>query len=446
MSLADFLAVLFWLVIIYSIAFIAVLFRYPKQNPSSPPYQSYFLYGLTIKLLGVLAFDAIYVFYYGGGDTQGYYILSQGLYHAFFHQPDAAFQVLLFTDAGETSYYTADITRSIAGFFNDVGTFTVVRFSALFSLVTANSFWANSLLFAALSYGGVWAIYRVMVRQYPALHYPLAWAVLAMPSVVFWGSGILKDSLSMAGLGALLYGLYHLFFARRGWIHSSLMLLLAWAGADLIWSTKEYIIIAFVPAFVYWLLLHYRQQISDRRLRTAIFLVCLMLGSAVLYLTAGYLAKIGNVLFMQFVKLAMDFQGWHGFLNEHRGGSGYSLGTVNFTVGGILSKFPASVIVTLFRPWLYEVRNPVMLLTALESMALLGITLYTLARVGVSGVWSTLQKSPFAVFCLTFALLFAFAVGFTSYNFGALARYKIPCLSFYAAFWIFAWHSKTDDV
>ena len=30
-----------------------------------------------------------------------------------------------------------------------------------------------------------------------------------------------------------------------------------------------------------------------------------------------------------------------------------------------------------------------------------------------------------AQFCLIFSMLFAFAVGFTSYNFGALVRYKI---------------------
>jgi hypothetical protein len=29
-------------------------------------------------------------------------------------------------------------------------------------------------------------------------------------------------------------------------------------------------------------------------------------------------------------------------------------------------------------------------------------------------------------------LIFAFAVGISSYNFGALSRYKIPCLPFYA--------------
>ena len=43
-------------------------------------------------------------------------------------------------------------------------------------------------------------------------------------------------------------------------------------------------------------------------------------------------------------------------------------------------------------------------------------------------------KDPNLMFFLIFSLIFAFAVGITSYNFGALSRYKIPCLPFYGAF------------
>jgi hypothetical protein len=42
-------------------------------------------------------------------------------------------------------------------------------------------------------------------------------------------------------------------------------------------------------------------------------------------------------------------------------------------------------------------------------------------------------KDPNLTFCLVFSIIFAFAVGISSYNFGALSRYKIPCLPFYAA-------------
>jgi len=42
------------------------------------------------------------------------------------------------------------------------------------------------------------------------------------------------------------------------------------------------------------------------------------------------------------------------------------------------------------------------------------------------------MNDPTIQFCLIFSVIFAFAVGISSYNFGALSRYKIPCLPFYA--------------
>ena len=38
------------------------------------------------------------------------------------------------------------------------------------------------------------------------------------------------------------------------------------------------------------------------------------------------------------------------------------------------------------------------------------------------------------VMCLLFALSFAFVVGISTYNFGSLSRYKIPCTPFYMLF------------
>jgi hypothetical protein len=46
---------------------------------------------------------------------------------------------------------------------------------------------------------------------------------------------------------------------------------------------------------------------------------------------------------------------------------------------------------------------------------------------------------------LVFSVIFAFAVGFTSFNFGALARYKIPFMPFYfIALFILADAQKKD--
>jgi hypothetical protein len=40
---------------------------------------------------------------------------------------------------------------------------------------------------------------------------------------------------------------------------------------------------------------------------------------------------------------------------------------------------------------------------------------------------------PMLIFTFVFSMIFAFAVGLSSYNFGALVRYKIPCMSYFMA-------------
>ena len=55
--------------------------------------------------------------------------------------------------------------------------------------------------------------------------------------------------------------------------------------------------------------------------------------------------------------------------------------------------------------------------------------------------------NPEVQFCLIFSLLFAFSVGFTSYNFGSLVRYKIPFMPFYyIALFILADKEKQPEV
>jgi hypothetical protein len=98
----------------------------------------------------------------------------------------------------------------------------------------------------------------------------------------------------------------------------------------------------------------------------------------------------------------------------------------------MLSKFPAAVVVTLYRPFMWEARKIIVFLSALEALIFLYFTLKVLV-VHKTKLISIVGKDPTLMFCFVFAIIFAFAVGISSYNFGALSRYKIPCLPFYAA-------------
>ena len=120
------------------------------------------------------------------------------------------------------------------------------------------------------------------------------------------------------------------------------------------------------------------------------------------------------------------------YVGESQGGSVYTLGDdFDFTLLGMLRKFPLAVNVTLFRPYLWEAYNPVMLLSALESFATLVLTVYILFQVGIGRLFRYLTARPIILFCLLFAVAFSFSVGISTYNFGSLVRYKIPMFPFY---------------
>jgi hypothetical protein len=54
-----------------------------------------------------------------------------------------------------------------------------------------------------------------------------------------------------------------------------------------------------------------------------------------------------------------------------------------------------------------------------------------LLKVGPIKVYGYISNDSFLLMCVVFAVFFGFAVGFSSYNFGALSRYKIPAVPFF---------------
>jgi hypothetical protein len=122
---------------------------------------------------------------------------------------------------------------------------------------------------------------------------------------------------------------------------------------------------------------------------------------------------------------AYDIRYWTG----RDAGSGYTLGELDGTFSSMIKLSPQAINATLFRPYLWEVNNPLMLLSALESFAVLAICIYISIRQNVR--IASILSTPDVVFLLVFSLTFAFAVGVSTFNFGSLVRYKIPLLPYF---------------
>jgi hypothetical protein len=183
---------------------------------------------------------------------------------------------------------------------------------------------------------------------------------------------------------------------------------------------------------VFWLFSRYRYAIKSNFIRIFIgpFLVVVGVGlAAFVLLQLGQAAE--RYSFDEIMRTAKNTQNWLVYSSQQQGGSFYTLGDIDYTPMGLLRAFPKSVNVAMFRPYIWEARKPMLVVAAIEGMITFFMTIRLLLRAGLLNFFKLILANPEVQFCLIFSIIFAFAVGFTSFNFGALARYKIPFMPFY---------------
>ncbi|MBK8416165.1 MAG: hypothetical protein IPL22_17680 [Bacteroidetes bacterium] len=88
----------------------------------------------------------------------------------------------------------------------------------------------------------------------------------------------------------------------------------------------------------------------------------------------------------------------------------------------MLAKAPAAINVALFRPYIWEANNIVMILSGLEGLILLFMAIRMVIKLRVIGIFPMLVKNHLLTFSLIFSLFFAFSVGISTSNFGSLVR------------------------
>lgn len=432
MDFKDLIVTPLVLIIVYAIAFVV------RSRVTDPINHRYFIPALTAKVVAAILLGVLYQFYYQGGDTYNFHSHgSRHIWEAFMDSPGKGMDLLF--SRGEYIPGTYKYASKMY-FYTDASSFFIIRIAAVFDLLTFSTYSATAVLFAVVSFIGSWAFYTVMYRHRPDLHKWIAYAVLFIPSVIFWGSGILKDTITLASLGLLTYAAGNLFNGQR--ILSSS--LIAFATSFVIYSVKKYILFCFLPAIILWFYATRLKYIKSQVLK-----IILVPFIAVLIVVAGYYSVLfvseGDTRYSldrlaETAKItAYDIRYYSG----RDAGSGYSLGELDGTFSSMLALTPQAINVSLFRPYIWEVKNPLMLLSALESIVLLGFVVYVMAkkRFGIFSAW----KDPIVMFCLVFSLTFAFAVGVSTYNFGTLSRYKIPLLPYFSLALIFILFYENND-
>ena len=433
MGIKDLIVTPFFLVLFLVLAF------WLRSKFTNARTKKYFISALLVKFLGAILLGLIYQFYYGGGDTFNFWQHgSRWIWKAFLDNPQDGLSLILIR-GNEHIPRLFNYTQHI-WYFGGSSAYFIVRLSAIFDLFTLHTYSATALFFGVLSFSGLWALFSVLSKKYSKRSPYLAIAILFCPSLVFWGSGILKDSIALGSIGWMTWTFINWFeFKKRSITVLLIFILSFWV----LYEVKVYILLCFLPSLIVWLLIREIGKIRNAIKR--VLIAPLLIGVFFLlgFLTINKIAGQDNVYSLNNIAertriAAYDIRyGWGARLG---GKGGYDLGELDGTWIGMLKLMPAAINVSLFRPYIWEVRTSLMFLAAIESLLVLLFSVLVVIHRK-----KQLLQDSFVIFCLIFSLSFAFAVGVSTYNFGTLMRYKLPALLFYLILLAISLRRKGDN-
>lgn len=420
----EYLLVVFYLGIIYTYSYIH-RFRHYKKSPL----KKYFIPAISVKILGAFVICLIYNYYYKGGDTSAYYNDGRLLINLFFIDPWIAIQ-LIFSTGGNIP---DSLYQYVAGFrFADVeSSFMIVKMSAFVQLFCFQSFLVTSLLFGFLSFWGIWNIFKLFTSFYPDLEKQFAISFLFLPSVFFWGSGILKDTVCLTALCWLFCCIHNVFIIGKNKASNVIGILLC---SYIIIIVKVYIMMSFSLCIFILIFLNYRGRIKSKSLKnfiTPIVIFVSIVTGFFLLKFIGNMSESGLYSVNNIMITAKTTREYLKYVSAE--GAAYSLGDIENSTWGLIKVLPLAINATLFRPYLWEAHNFIAFFSAAENFLILLITIRMLIRVGPLKMGRITISHDLIFFCMIFSMLFAFSIGISNSNFGTLVRYKIPCIPFFVS-------------
>lgn len=134
------------------------------------------------------------------------------------------------------------------------------------------SYIGTALLLAFICYTGIWRLFLLFNHVFPLIEKQLAISLLFIPSVVFWGSGLLKDTVTLGATGLFAAHFYSLFVQRKYTISNFIYISIA---IFLLASIKPYILFALIPGSVIWLSNEQLARIKIKYCECFLHLLCL---------------------------------------------------------------------------------------------------------------------------------------------------------------------------
>jgi hypothetical protein len=423
-----------------------------------------FWWALAAKLLAGIAIGLLYTYYYPySGDTFAYFGDASQL-ATFAHQSLGTYlKILFYNDSG------AEAFLSTLSSWYQPRAFFMVKLVSILCLLTLNNYWLCSLYLSLLCFYKLWKLASTLAAFFPSSAGAAGIAFLLLPSVVFWSTGLTKESLAIACIAGIIRLFLQWWHRRYLTLHpaqdysksigmpanAALATTYQTANTGLTFSFSGIISWLLLPVYV-WLLLQLKYYylaallptllafiVADTlmhkffvRQRLAVGLFILITVFASILLAATFLHP--NLHIANFLEALVTN---HNITLQ----ASAPENIIDFTdlqpqPGNVIMQLPKAIFSGIFRPLVWEGNSIFHKLVGIENLLLLLISLYVLFT--RRSIFSQLQPS-FALLimsALLYILLLSALLALSSPNFGALSRYKVAFMPFFA--YLLLWAAK----
>ena len=364
----------------------------------------YFWPALLLKLLAGIALGLVYKFHYSAGDTFGFFEDACKLTELFWSTPSTYFNFLL----------TGDEYDLVSGLLINTQSRTLflVKIVSLVAIFTGDNYWITSLYFSLVSFWAGFLLVQKMATAFPVTRLAAAIAFLFFPSVVFWSSGIIKESLALAGL-FILVRIYITLLANSKLLWWEY--LLTPIAAIIVWNLKYYWVAVFIPVGITTLLIH---VITKRtRLKSSTRIVIWVV--TFLVVCFGVTLVHPNFYPENFLQVLVENYNQFIRISPHENVVHYQLEP---TWTSVIYNSPLALISGFFRPFFWEAHNFLQLVVSMENLFLFGLFLVALSK------WRSINESPHRLLIfssIVYIVTLCIFLALSTPNFGTLARYKV---------------------
>ena len=366
---------------------------------------SFYWWGIALKLSAGIGLGLLYSHYYTSGDSWAMFNEAIKLSGVAFASASRFLDIYILSDYSAIPDFTY-IFQPRAAF--------MTKILALLALITNHNYWLSACYLSMFSFFSFWlaanTIYKLFDSKITAVL-----PTLFFPSIVFWSSGVIKESVAIGSLAGVLAILVSAYYKKRvDWMNMLLLLI----GLLLLLYLKYYyaaiLIVTFATIFI-------TRAILPKTSKTYV-----EMGSILIVFTAILgIASLSHPNFWPSRFLSVMVDNYYQFLKNSSTENVVMFNNLSPTIGSFLFYSPKALFAGLFYPLWMKSFNIIKLASVTENWLVLISFIYALR-------WFKPPKLRddrlLLLGLLLFVLTSAIFITYSTPNLGTLARFKIGYL------------------